>query len=165
MTRQSTVRPWTGRTVLYILLAFFGVMALANAVFVYLATDSWTGLAAEDAYRTGLAYNDTIARAERQNALGWRSTVELQRGAGTQARLVVSLVDAAGRPVASESVRAQFRRPVKKGHDFTAVLTPQADGGFAATVDMPLPGQWDVRIEIARAGAEPYLIEARLWPK
>ena len=47
----------TGRHVLYMILGFFGVVLLANVVFVYLAMDTFTGLATEGAYVKGLSYN------------------------------------------------------------------------------------------------------------
>lgn len=162
--RIAQSRPWTGRTLLFALLAFFGVMVIANGIFVYFATESWTGLTTEDAYREGLSYNETLARAERQRALGWQSTLALVALDGNRARLSLLVRDSEGQAVASNAITALFRRPTQEGHDFEVVLAPTGDGAYAAEFALPLPGQWDVRVSITRADAESYLIETRLWP-
>jgi hypothetical protein len=64
-----------GRHVLLGLIAFFGVMLVANSLLVYYALDTFSGGDRPDPYRAGLRYNDTIAAAERQAALGWQSDV------------------------------------------------------------------------------------------
>ncbi len=158
-------RAWTGRTLLYVLLAFFGVMVGANAVFVYFAVESWSGLSTEDAYRKGISYNETISRAQSQHALGWQTSLSLEKRAGARARLVLSALDSRGQAIESDAVTAVFRGPVSEGYDFEVVLAPAGQGTFAAEFDVPSPGQWDVRVEIARRDGLSYLIESRLWPK
>ncbi|MHA1599926.1 MAG: FixH family protein, partial [Alphaproteobacteria bacterium] len=44
----------TGRHVLIMVLAFFGLVIAANVIFVVLAWQSWSGLSTDDAYRRGL---------------------------------------------------------------------------------------------------------------
>ena len=162
--RTLGVREWTGRTVLFLILAFFGVVFAANGVFIYLATASWTGLSTEDAYRKGLAYNATIERAEAQAALGWQTALTLAaHGTGTQ-RLTLSLRDRAGRPIEGRSVTAMLRRPLNTGGDVAATLTWAGAERYAADLSLPQGGQWLVQVEIMRDDAPPYLIETRLWP-
>ena len=59
-----------GRHVLMGLIVFFGVMLFANSMLVYYALDTFSGGDRPDPYRAGLNYNETIAAAERQEALG-----------------------------------------------------------------------------------------------
>jgi len=79
-------RPLTGRLVLLMIIGFFGVMLLVNAVMAIFAVKTFSGLDADNPYDTGLAYNKDIAAARAQGELGW--TVELTRtpnGAATEA--------------------------------------------------------------------------------
>jgi nitrogen fixation protein FixH len=161
----TTARGLTGRTVLFGLIGFFGFAFAANAVFVWLAATSWSGLSTQDAYRKGLDYNAVLARAEAQRALGWQATSGFVAGNGNTGRLSVTLKTAAGRPIEGHAVTAAFRRPVVEGLDFTVSLAGTGDGVYSADIGFPAPGQWDVRIEVARPGAQAYLLDTRLWLK
>ena len=64
-----------GRHVLMGLIAFFGVMLLANGIFVYFAVATFSGGDTSNAYRKGLNYNDTLAAAELQTRLAGAESV------------------------------------------------------------------------------------------
>lgn len=162
--KPASERPWTGRTALFLMLGFFGVVFAANGVFVYLATSSWNGLYTDDAYRKGLDYNETIARAAAQQALGWRTSVSLEPLDEQTHRLTVSLRDRAERPIENRAVTATLRRPVSASDDISVPLNWTGPGHYTADVTLPARGQWDVHVEVARDRDLPYLIEARLWP-
>ena len=65
-----------GRHVLIGLVAFFGVMLLANGIFLYYALETFPGGDTSDPYRKGMHYNDTIAAAARQAEQGWRTETQ-----------------------------------------------------------------------------------------
>ncbi|MEL0020193.1 MAG: FixH family protein, partial [Rickettsiales bacterium] len=44
----------------------------------------------------------------------------------------------------------QFIRPTHEGHDFSGALAPLGNGRYAAEFDVPLAGQWDVRVAANR---------------
>ncbi len=52
-----TPRPFTGRHLLYWLLGFFGVMMVANAIFIWLALNTFTGVISKTAYQESITYN------------------------------------------------------------------------------------------------------------
>lgn len=164
-TRQVPARQITGRTVLLGLVAFFAVVFAANIVFVWLANESWSGLSTEDAYRKGLAYNETLARADAQRALGWQASTDIRTRADGRHELVVTLREREGRPVDGRSVAATFRWPVTEGRDFTAPLVQVGPGEYRAVFTPPTLGQWNLRVEVARGDEAPFLIETRLWLK
>ena len=60
-----------GRHVFYMLLGFFGVMAGVNAIFVYFALTSFSGISVEDSYLKGLDYNAEIASSKDQASRNW----------------------------------------------------------------------------------------------
>jgi nitrogen fixation protein FixH len=148
------------------ILAFFGVVLLANMIFVYLALDSFTGQATERAYIKGLAYNEVLEKAEIQDALGWRVMVERQALAPRRWRLSATFRDRYGAPVKDLSVRLEVRRPTHEDHDATLDLTPLGDGIYGAEHVFPLAGQWDLRLVAFDGGPAPvYRWEQRAWVK
>ena len=56
----------TGRHVLMMLIAFFGVIFAVNGVFLYAAISTFDGTDTSSAYQKGIDYNTTIAESEEQ---------------------------------------------------------------------------------------------------
>ena len=151
MTRRPTVSDDRERRSRWIPWAFvwgFVVILAANGIMVFFAFDSFTGVSTDDSYRRGLGFNKQLEAQERATALAWQVAARLDRAAAGR-RLVLALHDKAGRPLSSASVRAEFRRPIEPGLDFTVALTPRGDGRYDAPVDAPRVGQWRVLFHIA----------------
>lgn len=163
MSALAPERRLTGRTVLLLLLGFFGVVAAANAVFITLAVRTFTGLAVESPYQRGLAYNEELAAAAAQRARGWRTTLQFEPRQDGEAALAVAIRDAAGAPVVDLDVQAELRRPASQGHDVAAQLAPRADGSYGATLRLPLRGQWDLRLVATDGRGARHVVEERLW--
>ena len=137
---QQTIRK-SDRFIPWYFVAFFVVLAAMDGTFVYLATSSHTGLVTDQAYERGLAYNETIAAAEKSANLEWQVDIEL---AGSD--LIVRLDDAEGVPVEGAMVRAKVSRPTQEGYDFELMLSQVAGGTYTGPITFPLDGQWDVRV-------------------
>jgi nitrogen fixation protein FixH len=144
-SRRSLWIPWA-------LCGIFAVFLIANGIMVYFAGESWTGLETEGAYEKGLAYNDTIAAAAAQAALGWQ--VDIQAGPADQgeAWVDVRLEDREGRPIVARQVWARLVRPTSEGHDRETALASLGAGHYRGVIDLPLPGQWDLRVRVEHAG-------------
>ncbi len=143
-------RPLTGRTVLAMLVAFFGVMLLANFIMARQAVKTFSGLDTNNPYDTGLAYNNEIAAAKAQAALGW--SVELTRtpgGAATQ--LTATVKDKAGQPVSGLEVSMHFFYPATSKFDHEIVAGAVADGVYSGAAELA-PGRWDVELNLRRNG-------------
>lgn len=160
-----SARVWTGRTILFWLLGFFAIVFAANIVFVWFAVDSWTGLAAEESYRRGVDYNQVLDRATRQDALGWTVESEFVQTGANSGALSLRLFDSNGLAITDRRVKATLRRPVVEGLDFEVVLPMTTSRHYLTQIVLPFPGQWDVRFEVSQIGAQPYLIETRIWSK
>ena len=65
---QLADKPLSGRTVLFILLGFFGVVIGVNAVMAALAIGTMPGLENETPYQAGIGYNAEIGAARAQAA-------------------------------------------------------------------------------------------------
>lgn len=164
---MSTMSPrvWTGRTFLFWIMGFFAVVFAANAVFLWFAADSWSGLAAEESYRRGIDYNQVLDRATRQNALGWSTEAEFVQSDASTGTLSLVLSEASGAAIVDRDVRVQVTRPVGQGEGFSTILPMTSPGQYSARVVLSARGQWAARFEVAQPNGEPYLIETRIWLK
>jgi nitrogen fixation protein FixH len=143
-------RPLTGRSVLLMLIGFFGLMLLVNVIMATYAVKTFSGLDSDNPYDSGLAYNKDIAAAKAQAALGW--TVDLTRtpdGAATQVTATVK--DRSGQPVSKLDVSMHFFFPATRKLDQEVLASPVADGVYAAAAVLQ-PGHWDVEIDLKREG-------------
>ena len=156
MITQTGFR-FTGRHALALFVGFFAVVFIVNGIFVWAATQSWRGIDTDDAYRKGLDFNETLARADAQRALGWQAGIGLEG-----ARPVLRLRDAAGMPLDGLAISGIARRPVDEQGDQVLDLTAAGGGVYRAGGDLPVPGQWDVRISVARPDGPPFLIRQRI---
>lgn len=152
--RRSRWIPWA-------FVGGFGVVVVANLGLILFALNSWTGLETDQAYQKGLAYNQTLAAATAQAARGWTTTLGFEPSGPLSGRLAVSFEDSSGRPVTGLSVTAWLIRPTQEGFDQQVRLRAEAAGRYAAALDLPLAGQWQVRIE-ASGSAAPYRLGGRI---
>lgn len=150
------------------------VVIAVNIVMITYAIGTFPGLETDDAYRKGLAYNQTLAAARVQEARGWHVDVRYAP-AGTAAaagaaaaaadahegELVVTVVDKAGQPLYGLDVTAALVRPTREGFDRSLALEPGAAGEYRGEAILPLAGQWDVRVSVRR-GSEDFQATRRI---
>ena len=152
--RRSSWIPWT-------FVGLFGVVLIANGALLYFALQSWTGIETDQAYQKGLAYNEQIEQAEAQERLGWSADLSVEPNGPLRAQIALRLTDSAGAPLERAEVRATFVRPTQEGHDIDLELPWRGDGHYAAEAELPLAGQWDLRVDVNhRRGS--YRLEERI---
>jgi len=134
------------RWIPWLFVAFFGVIFLANGIFVYLALDSWTGLTSENAYEEGRTYDQQIAAGEAAENLGWRADVEYRPTDGGY--LEARLVDRTGAPLDGLEVTVEVGRPTHDDEDRGLGLEPRGGGRYVAPVALGA-GQWAVHLRAA----------------
>ncbi len=148
-----------GRHVLMGFIAFFGVIFLANGIFLYYALDTFGGGDTADPYRKGLAYNETLAEAARQDAQGWRTDLSYAAG-----RLSLALHDRDGHELQGRRVQATLGRPATDAQDVTLNLDEMQPGVYAAAIPLS-PGQWVVSAtadDPGMPGSPPFRLKQRL---
>jgi nitrogen fixation protein FixH len=150
-----------GHWIPWLFIGLFMIVLAANGVMIAIAVATFTGLETENAYQKGLAYNDRLEAVAEQERLGWRADFAATSGGGSQVELTLELADRLGAPIASAEVEARLVRPVQAGHDLTVRLEETDPGRYAAAVDLPLPGQWDVRLA-AKARDSAYRLTERI---
>ena len=156
-------KPVTGRQVLYVLLAMFGVVLVVNGIFLYLALSTHPGETVSDAYNKGLRYNQTLANADKQRALGWKHELRFAQQGPRTGDMEIRLTDSDGAPVVGLEIEAMIRRPANSSHDRMIKFAASEPGLYRARLQTPLAGNWDLRITARRDNRRIYRLEHRLW--
>jgi nitrogen fixation protein FixH len=154
-----------GRHVLLALTAFFGVMLVANGIFVYYALHTFAGGDTTDPYRKGMHYNQTLAEAARQDGLGWRGELVYAAAPGKTGELALRLTDKDGQPVSGLHLGATLSRPATDREDFQVSFSESAAGRYATTLRLA-PGQWVVELQsqdLSRLGDPLYRLKQRIF--
>jgi nitrogen fixation protein FixH len=152
-----------GRHVLMGLIVFFGVMFVANGLLVYYALGTFSGGDRPDPYRSGLNYNETIAAADRQAALGWQTDVAYDAPAK---RLTLRYSDHGGSPVSGLNLAATLSRPATDREDQTLTFHEFSEGVYVSDVALE-PGGWVLSVlSSTDEGGEPlHRLKRRLFVK
>lgn len=145
----------TGRHVAIALVLFFGIIIATDALFMVLAYRTFSGQVASNPYEAGLAYNATLERKARQQALGWSAAITDAGG-----HLSLEIVDSDKRPVEGLKVVATLERPATVQGSRTLTLSPHGRGRYAAP--LTLAGAWDVSVVAEGAGGVRFEAERRL---
>src|SRR5664279_301516 len=90
----------SGRLYPWLFVGAMGLVILVNAAMIFFAVHSFTGLATQDPYDKGLAFNRTLAAARAQAGLGWQVDVAATASpadAAATVTLAAAFRDGAGR--------------------------------------------------------------------
>jgi nitrogen fixation protein FixH len=155
----------SGKTVLAWLLGFFGVVFVANAIFIYLALGSFPGVVVESSYEAGQAYNEEIAAAKAQAELNWQVSSEFVRTSDQDGKLVVTAKDAQGTPLYGVALHALMRNPVHDDTDVKIDFTADGGGRYVGTVEKLADGNWTLILEIEQDGERKFRSENRIFVK
>lgn len=138
-----------GRFVPWIIAGFYLTFMSVLVGFVFIAYAHPPADSTEEAYDKGLAYNETLARASQQAALGWRSDTVYSQGHTT-----FSLRDRQLAPVRHARVRAWFVHPGDAAFDRQFDMAEDGDGTYWADTVLPTRGLWTVHVTAAVDGDE-----------
>jgi nitrogen fixation protein FixH len=136
----------TGRHVLAIFIAGFGLIFGVNFFMAYRAVSTFPGMEVSSSYADSQSFD---LRRDAQEALGWTARVEVP-GDG---RLILHLLDRDGVLVAPAELTALLTRPTNQTEDQLLELRRE-NGAFVAPVRLS-HGQWRLRLTgVARDGTE-----------
>jgi nitrogen fixation protein FixH len=125
----------------------FLVVMTANGVMVYYALSTWPGLAYSNASERGRKFNQVLAAEEKESTLGWTFAARVADG-----RLSVDAKARDGAALADVDLVATLVRPLGGAEDIRVALLPDGPGRYVGAVDVPLKGQWEVRLVAERMG-------------
>jgi nitrogen fixation protein FixH len=151
----------TGRVVFICLVAFFAVVGAVNAVMMTAAISTFAGLESESAYQSGLAFEEEIAAAGKQDALHWQVEARLERADRGARRIEIAARDADGGALAGLSAAVTLVHPTDRRLDRSVAMTGGTEGRFSGTTG-PAVGQWDVVIELSRDGTREFRSRNRI---
>lgn len=146
-TPAAAPKPLTGRKVLVMLIAFFGIVIGVNVTMMKLAISTLPGTEVENPYAEGIHYEQQIMAAHEQAARKWQVNAHIQRSAGGGATLQVEARDASGRPMTGLKFQGRLERPTDKRADQPVELAEEGIGIYRGNAAAVAPGQWDLVIE------------------
>jgi len=136
---------FTGKHMLIIMVAFFGVIVTVNFTMATFAARTWTGLVVQNSYVESQRYNAKLENARQQSALGWVGTLS-PSGSGVE----FALKTREGGLVAADRISVVFRRPATEALDRSIVLVKN---GNSFTGDIGLDnGRWSAEVEVFKGG-------------
>ncbi len=153
MNETTKAREFTGRHMLAIMFAFFGVIITVNLTMATLARTSWSGLVVPNTYVASQEFNRKAGEGRAQAALGW--TAELSIAGGM---LRFALTDAGGEPVRLTGGIATLHRPVGAADDMSVSLVVAGEGAGDG-LEAPLAiedGAWIVEVHVDAGLDRPY---------
>ncbi|MBS1240437.1 MAG: fixH [Proteobacteria bacterium] len=145
-------RPFTGRHMAAILIAFFGVVIAVNFTMASYASSTFGGIVVENSYVASQEFNRWLDEAAAEKALGWQADVA--RAAGGKVA-----VDLTGAP-AGTVLSASARHPLGRLPDRELHFAPLGEHRFISREALPA-GRWTIRLE-ASAGKHVWRAEEAL---
>lgn len=138
--RSAAGRPFTGRHMLFSMIAFFGVIIAVNLLLMVMALTTDNGLVVKNSYVASQDFNRKLADARAQAALNWTVAI-----AHADAATTLTYRDADGQPVTGLHVRARIGRPVTDRDDRQVTLYEGAAGTYTFAGLMP-SGYWNIDV-------------------
>lgn len=147
-------RPFTGRHMLAITVAFFTVVIGVNITMAVISGSSWTGLVVDNSYVASQEYQDKLDAHRVQVAAGWVSEFSYD---GARVRLEVV---SNGAPVVLSGLRIRLNRPIGTRDDRLLDLALQPDGTYAADVVLG-DGMWEALVGAPDTALGPFELHKR----
>ncbi|MEM9439637.1 MAG: FixH family protein [Pseudomonadota bacterium] len=152
LQRTSSWIPW-------IFVGLFGVVLIANGTMIAVALSTFTGMETTSPYKKGIDYNKRLAAAAQQESLGWTAFLDAQSDQAASTNVIFELHDQKGNPIAGADVQARLDRPLQQGFDQLITFKELGSGRYAASVALPLKGQWKIQLKADVRGRRYQLTE------
>lgn len=143
-------RQFTGRHMLVILIAFFGVVIGVNLALAWFANSTWSGLVVANGYDASQSFNADQRRTRAQQAEGWVTRLSHHDGTLT---LVFAGKD--GQPLRALYIVAGVGRPTTAAQDQKLAFIETAPGTYVAVAKLA-PGIWNVSTDVTGDGEQNY---------
>jgi nitrogen fixation protein FixH len=139
-------REFTGRDMLFLMIAFFAVVVSVNMAMAVIASGSWTGLVVKNSYVASQQFNEKTAELERSAAMNVHASLAYQIG-----EVVVQLNDSSGAMLNANTLTLRIGRPSYDGEDRSLAMSCSADGTCRAQAVLG-PGIWSGEVEAELSG-------------
>lgn len=137
-------RPFTGRHMTAIMVAFFAVVLGVNFGMAHLAGSTFSGVVVRNSYDASQNFNRWLSEAAREKALAW----DARASRAADGRVVIRIARDGATPIPAGAVlTGEARRPLGLPDDRLLAFTRQADGSWISTVALK-PGRWKLRVRL-----------------
>jgi len=144
MSGNSTPKPFTGRHMTAILVAFFAVVIAVNFTMARFASSTFGGTVVDNSYVASQHYNEWLARAAAQDRLGWSESIRLD--ADRHALLTIARD---GKVLGDLGVRATLSHPLGRVEPRALRFVEQPGGGMRSIEEIPA-GRWRIDLSVRR---------------
>jgi nitrogen fixation protein FixH len=153
----------TGRKVFLLLVGFFVLIAIVDAILVTAATSTFGGLETASSYRVGLAFNRELEAAATQDERRWSADGRLHRVDPGTLELEMDLRDFANSPVSGVLFEARLEHPADRRLDRVIEMHEIAPGRFKGRADVAR-GIWTLVIAVSRGTESLFRSTTRIGP-
>lgn len=147
MSDDKAGKPFTGRHMAMILIAFFGVVIIVNLVMARFAVTTFGGKVVENSYVASQHYNEWLERAEAQERLGWERVIGVDPD-----RHVRLAVRKDGAALTGLAVTATLNHPLGRAAPVPVRFVAAPDGSLRSAAPLPA-GRWRIDLSV-RHGAD-----------
>lgn len=127
---------FTGRHMLIIMVAFFGVVISVNTLMAVLATKSWTGIVVKNSYVASQQFNAETTRRMQAITAGAKADLAAANGWVT-----ITFTGKTAEPLAADGLVLSVGHPVDPSINKSIYFTQTAPGVFKTEQALP-PGTW-----------------------
>jgi nitrogen fixation protein FixH len=135
MSTKVKQKELTGRHVLLMLLAFFGVMLAVNAYFTVAAVKTFRGEDVKRSYRQGLDYNQTLQQRAQQSELGWTVAANTNVIADDRIEILLSFNNQDSRGIGNLKITGGLSHRVDSRFDKQVTFRPVGGGRYKAVTE------------------------------
>lgn len=153
---KGSIQGWH---VLAVMVGFFLTVAAVDLILITKAVSTFSGDTA-DAYRKGLAYNQTLEEQAVQDRLGWH---EKRTFDSRTERLSITVTDENQKPVDGLRLQADIGRATTDVFDRRFALESLGNGTYGADVVGLSDGAWTLSVSASENGKVVYRSRARIW--
>jgi nitrogen fixation protein FixH len=138
-------KEFTGKHMLAVFIAGFGIVIAVNLFMAYRAVGGFHGVVVENSYVASQNFNQWLDQAEASRALGWQ--VQPERRADGRVLLVTSAVPEGA------AITAELRRPLGEKDFASLTFAPLGEGRWLSNQAVG-EGRWTMRLAIAAGGQD-----------
>lgn len=153
----------TGRDVLLILIAFFGITIAVNVAMATFAVRTFSGEDAPRSYMIGLHYNEMLAARAAQRTIDWSADLTAARMADGSVIIAVDLRDDRAKAVTGLALEGVLRLPATSREDHALTFGEVAPGRYEAHIATLHPAYWDLIVTTAGSDRRPFEARNRIW--
>ncbi len=163
---KKLAKKLTGKHVLLMICAFFGVIFIVNAIMFYWAFGTFRGEDTKRSYRQGLAYNQTIEKRAAQIASGWHADITIN----PDHTISLKITNREGAAVRGLSIDGKLKHPAETDLDVPLKFAQAADGGYLARIDKANFGtgsgkQWRILTTTQKSDGTSFKTSNEIWLK